>query len=76
MVSERGAVIAPMPGKIVLLRVKAGDSVRLGDPLCVLEAMKMENEITSPKNGIVKEVKVAEGAAVNIGEIILTVSET
>jgi len=75
-VSETGAVTAPMPGKVVLLRVKAGDSVRVGDPLCVLEAMKMENEIISPVNGIVKDVRVSEGATVNMGEIMVTVSET
>jgi len=75
-VSERGAVTAPMPGKVVLLSVKVGDSVQAGDPLCVLEAMKMENEIVSPVRGIVKEVRVSEGAAVNIGEIMVIVSQT
>jgi len=75
-VSERGAVTAPMPGKVVLLRVKVGDSVRVGEPLFVLEAMKMENEIVSPVDGIVKEVRVSEGATVNIGEAMVIVNET
>ena len=48
---EEGAVTAPMAGKIVSVRVKEGDSVKLGQVLCVLEAMKMENEITAPRQG-------------------------
>jgi len=75
-VSERGAVTAPMPGKVVLLRVKVGEPVGVGDPLCVLEAMKMENEITSPITGIVKEINVSEGATVNIGEVMVIVAGT
>jgi len=73
---DKGIIAASMPGKVVLLRVKAGDSVREGDVLLVLESMKMENEIASPISGIVKEVKVSEGSAVNIGEIMVEVSET
>jgi len=75
-VFERGVIVASMPGKVVLLRVKAGDSVCVGDVLLVLEAMKMENEIVSPMSGIVKEVKVTEGAAVNTGEIMVLIGET
>jgi len=75
-VSEKGVVTAPMPGKVVLLKVKIGDAVHVGEPLCVLEAMKMENEITSPISGVVTEVKVSEGATVNIGETMVVVSET
>ncbi|MEM2975766.1 MAG: biotin/lipoyl-containing protein [Candidatus Bathyarchaeia archaeon] len=70
-VLEKGAVIASMPGKVVLLRVKPGDSVRAGDVLLVVESMKMENEIVSPFSGVVKEVKVSEGSTVNIGEVML-----
>lgn len=72
-VSERGAITAPMPGKIVLLRVKVGDSVRTGTPLCVLEAMKMENEITTPRAGTVKEILVSEGASVNSGDSLFVI---
>jgi len=75
-VLDRGVIAASMPGKVVLLRVKAGDSVRVGDVLLVLESMKMENEIASPVSGTVKEVKVSEGTAVNIGETMLIISET
>jgi len=73
---DKGVIAASMPGKVVLLRVKAGQTVRVGDVLLVLESMKMENEIASPLSGFVKEVKVSEGSAVNIGEIMVVVSET
>lgn len=73
---EKGVIAASMPGKVVLLRVKQGDPVRVGDVLLVLESMKMENEIVSPVSGIVKEVKISEGVAVNIGEIMVIIGET
>ncbi len=75
-VAEKGAIAASMPGKVVLVRVKAGDRVRAGDVLLVLESMKMENEIVSPVNGKIQEVEVSEGKAVNLGEILVVVSET
>ncbi|UCE44125.1 MAG: biotin/lipoyl-binding protein, partial [Candidatus Bathyarchaeota archaeon] len=71
--AEEGAATAPMAGKIVAVRVKDGDSVKIGDVLCVLEAMKMENEITATKTGTVEEVKISEGMAVNEGEVLVVV---
>jgi biotin carboxyl carrier protein len=68
-----GAVTAPMAGKIVSVLVKDGDSVNVGDVLCVLEAMKMENEITATKAGTVHEVKVSEGMPVNEGEALVII---
>ncbi len=68
-----GAVTAPMAGKIVSVLVKDGDSVKVGDVLCVLEAMKMENEITATKSGTVHEVKVSEGMPVNEGESLIII---
>jgi len=70
---EEGAVRAPMAGKIVSVRVKEGDSVKLGEVLCVLEAMKMENEITAPKTGTVQGVNISEGMGVSEGDILLTI---
>ncbi|MDH5732365.1 MAG: biotin/lipoyl-binding protein [Candidatus Bathyarchaeota archaeon] len=70
---EEGAVTAPMAGKIVSVKVKKGDSVKLGEVLCVLEAMKMENEITAPKAGLIQEVKASEGMPVNEGTIIVVI---
>lgn len=64
----RQQITAPMPGKVVRLLVKAGDTVEAGHGLLVVEAMKMQNEIRSPKSGKVERVLVAEGQAVNAGE--------
>ncbi|MEM2105974.1 MAG: biotin/lipoyl-containing protein [Candidatus Bathyarchaeia archaeon] len=63
-----GAVVAPMTGKILSVKVKKGESVKAGQILCVLEAMKMENEITAPKTGTIREVLVSEGSSVSEGE--------
>ncbi len=68
-----GAVTAPMTGKIVSVKVKKGDQVKAGQVLCVVEAMKMENEIASSKAGAVKEVYVSEGSSVSEGEPLFVV---
>lgn len=68
-----GVIAAPMAGRIISIRVKKGDSVKVGNVVCVLEAMKMENEIASPKNGVVEEIKVQEGKAVNEGDILVLI---
>jgi len=66
-------VAAPMQGTIVRLLVEIGDSVDVGDPICVLEAMKMENNVMSEKQGEVKEIRVAAGDSVGVGDIIATI---
>jgi biotin carboxyl carrier protein len=66
----RQQVVAPMPGKVVRLLVKAGDAVEAGQGLLVVEAMKMQNEIRSPKSGIVERLLAQEGQPVNAGEIL------
>lgn len=65
-------LIAPLPGNIVAINVKEGASVKAGDILIILEAMKMENEITAPKDGVVNQILVSKGAVVPKGEILLT----
>ena len=72
-VVDRGAVIAPMAGKIVSVKVKEGDSVKLGEVLCVLEAMKMENEITAPEAGLIQEVRISEGMPVSEGTVLVVI---
>ena len=65
------AVAAPMPGTILKVNVTAGQAVKSGDTLCVLEAMKMENEIKAPKDGVVSTVAVTKGASVNTGDALV-----
>jgi 3-methylcrotonyl-CoA carboxylase alpha subunit len=62
-----GAVRAPLPGKIIDLRVKVGDTVSRGQPLLVLEAMKMEHTLTAPADGTVKSIRYAVGEQVSEG---------
>jgi biotin carboxyl carrier protein len=66
-------VTAPMPGRIVRILVKAGDTVSARQGLVVVEAMKMENELTVPRAGRVKEVSVTEGVSVAAGRLLLIV---
>jgi biotin carboxyl carrier protein len=66
-------VKAPMPGRVVRVLVKAGDTVAARQGLVVVEAMKMENELTVPRAGRVKEVAVAEGASVEAGRLLVIV---
>jgi biotin carboxyl carrier protein len=59
-----------MPGKVVRILVEKGAEVLQGDGILIVEAMKMQNEMKSPKDGIVKEIKVEEGATVNAGDVL------
>lgn len=67
-------IVAPMPGKVVRVLVKAGDKVETGQGLLVVEAMKMQNEIKSPKSGKVERLFVREGQTVNAGEVVVAVA--
>ena len=66
-------VVASMPGKIVRLLVGAGEAVKAGQGLMVIEAMKMQNEVRSPKTGTVERLVVKEGQAINAGETLAIV---
>ena len=66
-------VKAPMPGLILKLKKNIGDEVKLGEPILLLEAMKMENELRSPASGIVKKIFFKEGQSVDKDSIILTI---
>lgn len=65
------SIFAPMPAKVVKVNCKAGESVKKGDILIILEAMKMENEIRSPEDGVIKEVRVEEGTTVSHNEAMI-----
>ena len=66
-------VAAPMPGNILKVNVSQGQAVKSGDVLCVLEAMKMENEIMAPKDGTVTQVLVSKGSAVDTGAPLVVI---
>lgn len=63
---------APMPGLVVRIAVEAGDEIREGDGLVVMEAMKMENELRAERDGVVERVHVAEGTTVDRDEVLVT----
>ena len=66
-------VAAPMPGTIVKVNVTQGQAVKAGEVLCVLEAMKMENDITAPKDGTVTQVVAAKGSSVSTGDPLVII---
>ena len=65
-------LVAEMPGKVLRVLVKPGDTVAYDQGLLVIEAMKMQNEIRAPKSGVVKEIAVSEGRAVSSGDFLLS----
>ena len=67
---EGERITSPMPGTILSVNVIPGQSVRKGDVLMILEAMKMENEIMCPRDGVVSSVQAAKGAAVESGTLL------
>lgn len=66
-------VKAPMPGLLIKIKKKIGETVELGEPILILEAMKMENDLRSPSSGIIKEINFQEGQSVEKGSIILII---
>ena len=68
------AVNAPMPGNILDVKVKPGDSVKAGDTLLILEAMKMENEISAPQDGTIATIDVRKGDVVDSGALLCTMN--
>jgi biotin carboxyl carrier protein len=70
-----GALITQMPGKVVKLLKKEGDQVLKGETVLILEAMKMENEIKSGVDGVIKAINVKEGEALEAGFLMVEISE-
>lgn len=71
--AESGNVVSPMPGRVVKVHVTPGQKVATGDGIAVVEAMKMENEFKSPKDGVVKDVRVKVGDSVEGGAVLVVV---
>lgn len=72
--SGASTVNAPMPGTILSINVKAGETVKKGQVLCILEAMKMENEIMSGVDGTVASVAVSQGDSVSTGQVLFALA--
>ena len=68
------AVKAPMPGTILKVNATVGQAVKKGDVLCVLEAMKMENDICAPDDGTVASLSIQKGASVNTDDVLVTLN--
>ena len=62
---------SPMPGIVLQVLVKKGDTVKRGQKVLILEAMKMENEISAPAGGTVREIRAREGDSVNTGDVLI-----
>lgn len=73
-VSGKATVIAPMPGTILRVVVKEGQSIKAGDVLCILEAMKMENEIVAPTDGVISSLRVGANQKVESGDLLVLIS--
>ena len=69
----QGAVVSPMAGMILAIKVKVGDSVNEGDGVATIEAMKMQNEVHSPHSGVVREIFAYEGELVDSGDVLVVV---
>ncbi|MDH1676255.1 3-methylcrotonyl-CoA carboxylase, partial [Comamonas aquatica] len=74
--AEGGRLTAPMPGKVVSFAVQAGDAVTKGQPLAVMEAMKMEHTIAAPADGVVQELLYAPGDQVSEGAELIRIEAT
>ncbi len=66
-------VSAPLPGNVLSIKVKTGETIKKGQVLVVIEAMKMENEVVSPADGTVREICVSKGQVVATGEVLLVI---
>jgi acetyl-CoA/propionyl-CoA carboxylase biotin carboxyl carrier protein len=73
--AARDTVVTPMQGTVLAVNVQEGDEVHAGDVICVVEAMKMENEITSHRDGQVTELSVAPGQAVTAGQAVCVIRQ-
>jgi len=72
--AEGELISSPLPGSIIELKVTAGQSVKRGQVLVLIEAMKMENEVLAPRDGVVKQIITSKGASVETGAPLLTLS--
>lgn len=72
---RRGAIYPPMPGRVVSISAREGARLQVGSPLLILEAMKMQNEVSSPLAGVVTEIKVKPGDLVDVGDAMVVIEQ-
>jgi len=68
-----GAVVAPIPGKIIQIKVQMGEKVTTNQVVAIMEAMKMENNLLSPTDGVVKEIRAGKDANVATGDVVMVI---
>ncbi|HHS14262.1 MAG TPA: biotin/lipoyl-binding protein [bacterium] len=68
---DRNSILAPLPGQIQKIFIREGDAVKAGQPVMIIEAMKMENEVNAPNPGVVVDIRFREGDSVNQGEVLI-----
>ena len=73
--AARDAIVSPMQGTVLAVEVADGDEVVTGQVVCVVEAMKMENEVAAPRAGVVTELSVAAGEQITTGQVICVVKQ-
>jgi acetyl-CoA/propionyl-CoA carboxylase, biotin carboxylase, biotin carboxyl carrier protein len=73
--TARDAIVSPMQGTVLAVEVGEGEAVEAGHVICVVEAMKMENEITAPRSGVVSDLSVAPGEPIATGQVICVVTQ-
>lgn len=71
--AEGAKVLSPMPGTILEIKVQNGQAVKAGEPMFILEAMKMENDIVAPQDGTVKQILVSKGASVDTDAVLAVI---
>ena len=72
--ADAETVSSPMPGTILDIKASVGDTVKKGDAIVVLEAMKMENDICAPKDGVVASISIGKGDSVESGTVLFSIS--
>jgi len=73
--AAKDAVVTPMQGTVLAVEVADGDEVRAGQVICIVEAMKMENEITAHRDGVVTELSIEPGQAVTTGQVVCVIAQ-
>ena len=75
VVDTSDVVMSPMPGTLISLAVEEGDHVEVGQELCIVEAMKMQNIVRAPRSGVISKIKITAGASLQADDVIVEFAE-